>query len=364
MNVTILWTHWSGYMDACARALADDFGCSIRIVYFHEASSAPFRNDFFFKYAAAAKGWDPAADDFPEAEISEFPTDIFLIASWHIPAYRRLARKFRGHATRVLCMDNQWLATAKQIIGSLLSDWYIQPLYDFAFVPGARQADFACRLGFSERRIVAGHYSCCTDDFAAVYNERREKPLSRRFLFVGRLAPEKGIAVLKEAWQRYVATSNSPWTLELTGAGPLREQLQNIPFLSTHDFVQPRDLPRRMLKGDVFVLPSIYEPWGLVVHEASATGMPVVCSDACGSVDAFVRDGESGVICKAGDVDSLFDAFCQISSMPEARLRSFGEASYRLACERTPHTWAKAVVNMRVKVEPSLRWDESRSNDY
>lgn len=347
MNVTILWTQWSGYMDACARSLVEELGCSLSVFYLRESNAAPFEKSGFFKdYPVVARDWDVSIESSLEAEITASRVDIILICSWHIPLYRRVAKNLRGRATRVLCMDNQWLGTIKQRVGSAVSSWYVLPLYDFAFVPGSRQKDFALRLGFAESRIVTGHYSCDTGAFLPAYEERTESPLSRSFLFVGRVVREKGIEVLKAAWLRYLAVTDDPWRLRVTGAGDMKHELDGIPFLSTHDFVQPHDLPAMMLQGDVFVLPSTYEPWGLVIHEAAATGMPIICSDACGAADAFVRDGDNGRVCRAGSADALFEAFREMGGMPESSLRQMGEKSFRLASARTPRVWAEAVMSM------------------
>jgi len=337
-------------MDACVRALVEDLGCSVTVFYFQEDSGAPFKKDYFFDYPVSAKSWNPQAGELPESEILKVPADIILVCSWHIALYRRVAEKTRGRATRILCMDNQWSGTIKQRAGSLIAGWYIQPLYDYAFVPGFRQRDFALRLGFRESRIATGHYSCDMGAFMPMHKARRDRPLSRRFLFVGRLVREKGISVLKDAWQRYTASTKEPWSLQVTGAGELRQQLEGVPFLSLHDFVQPPELPNRMLEGDVFVLPSLYEPWGVVIHEAAATGMPIICSDACGAGDMFVRHETSGIVCQSGSADALLAAFRAISELPEGRLREFGEESFRRASQRTPGGWAKEIVAMHERV--------------
>ena len=64
--------------------------------------------------------------------------------------------------------------------------------------------------------------------------------------------------------------------------------------------------------GDVFVLPTYREGFGSSVIEASALGLPVICSDAYGVMDAMI-DNETGLRCKVGDVDSLYDSMLKLS---------------------------------------------------
>jgi glycosyltransferase involved in cell wall biosynthesis len=350
-KVTILWSGWSGYMDACARALAER-GAAVTIYYYHRLDSAPFDHQEFFRYAVASRPWH-RDEEFPwSAELRRATPDILLVGSWHIAPYRYVARRLRGRSVRFLCMDNQWRATFRQHLGALVSPFYIAPLYDLAFVPGARQRAFARRLGFADGAIIEGHYSCDQPKLAALYAERLRRPLSRRFGFVGRLVEEKGIHGLLGAWRAYRERAGDPWELRVYGSGALRDKLTGVPGLMLEGFVQPEELPARLAACDILVLPSLVEQWGLVIHEAAASGMPIICSDACGAGDAFVRSGENGRIVKAGDAEALCDALCEMSALSEEEIRAMGALSFARGAERTPATWADAVIGAAVRRRP------------
>jgi len=76
--------------------------------------------------------------------------------------------------------------------------------------------------------------------------------------------------------------------------------------------------------GDVFVLPTYREGFGSSVIEASALGLPVICSDAYGVMDAMV-DNVTGVRCKVGDIESLYSAMKKFVDSPEL-IKKMGEA--------------------------------------
>jgi glycosyltransferase involved in cell wall biosynthesis len=57
--------------------------------------------------------------------------------------------------------------------------------------------------------------------------------------------------------------------------------------------------------ADVFVLPSRFEPWGLVINEAMACGLPVIATDRVGCVDDLVIDGETGYVVSSESMDAL-----------------------------------------------------------
>jgi glycosyltransferase involved in cell wall biosynthesis len=65
--------------------------------------------------------------------------------------------------------------------------------------------------------------------------------------------------------------------------------------------------------GDVFVLPTYREGFGSSVIEASALGLPVICSDAYGVMDAMI-DEVTGLRCKVGDVESLYEAMTKLAA--------------------------------------------------
>lgn len=110
------------------------------------------------------------------------------------------------------------------------------------------------------------------------------------------------------------------------GHGELREELER--FARENDvhavfagFVNQRDLPRHYAIGDVFVLPSTYEPRGAVINEAMACGLPVVVTDRCGSIGDIVLDGENALVYPAGDAAALAAHLDRLTEDPELRAR-------------------------------------------
>ncbi len=81
--------------------------------------------------------------------------------------------------------------------------------------------------------------------------------------------------------------------------------------------------------ADVFALLSSWEPWGVVVNEAAACGLPLVLSDRVGAAPDLLRDGENGALVPAGDVAAAAAALRRLADDAELR-RSAGAASRRL----------------------------------
>ena len=125
------------------------------------------------------------------------------------------------------------------------------------------------------------------------------------FIFVGRLIAVKNLSALLTSFadaQRQLPNATD-WGLILLGDGPEETMLrQTIVDLGVGDAVKLLPgrpwfrVPDVLALSNVLVLPSTSEPWGLVVNEAMACGLPVVVSDRCGCVPDLVHDGENGFV--------------------------------------------------------------------
>lgn len=125
-------------------------------------------------------------------------------------------------------------------------------------------------------------------------------------LSVGRDVPEKGFDVLAAA----AAAANV--RLDLVTGGLAEEELA-----------------QRYVDADVFALLSRHEPWGVVVNEAAASGLPLVLSERVGAAHDLLREGENGFVVPAEDVTAAADALRRLRD-PDVRAR-MGERSRELA---------------------------------
>jgi glycosyltransferase involved in cell wall biosynthesis len=187
-------------------------------------------------------------------------------------------------------------------------------------------------------------------------------------LFIGRLAPEKGVLTLLKAWDRL---KHVP--LHVRGDGPLADDVQRaantegspitiVPRLSSEGLFQ-------LIKGARFLVwPSegLYETFGLVAIEAFACGVPVISSRS-GAMQEVVNEGRSGLHFQPGDPDDLADKVNWAWTHP-AELERMGREA-RLEFE-TKYTCAKNVemlseiYQQALDERPSLQADLSRPMPY
>lgn len=141
---------------------------------------------------------------------------------------------------------------------------------------------------------------------------------SRVILFVGQSIARKGVVPLMEAFER-VAQANPDVTLVTVGQGVLTSEMQARRLAShardrivIHPFVSQQDLPKFYALADIFVLPSFYDTFGLVINEAMASRLPIVTTNRVGAVADLVRDGVNGRVVAPGDVPALAEALTQL----------------------------------------------------
>ena len=343
VRIAILWPHWTGYMDAGLRGLQKARSTQALIVHEGRHFEAPL--DVMrlpaaqqAEHASYEEGFDTLA-----ARLETFQPNLILTCSWAHPHYRRLCRRWRGRAVRAMHMDNQWLGTSKQWAGVVVSPILVKPTTDYAFVPGERQARFARRLGFAPNRIIR---PSLTGD-ATMFTPLAVRPLDerRKFLFVARVAPEKGVDVMVEAYKAYRLRTDDPWPLVVCGTGRLAHLLERVEGIEVRGFVQPTDLPAVFGESACMVLPSLFEPYAVALHEAALAGLGIICTDACGAGDDFVdRDDVNGRIVATGDAAALTEAMLEMSRRTPQELEAVRHRSVELAARITPEHWSASLL--------------------
>jgi glycosyltransferase involved in cell wall biosynthesis len=171
---------------------------------------------------------------------------------------------------------------------------------------GSRQARDVVELGADPARTVIAPITALAPERPV---ERHRTPArgQTRYLFVGRLIETKGLDVLLEAFGRLDAGE-----LWIAGDGPLRGTAEAAaaqhPRIRLVGHVDGDALADVYRQADVLVLPSLYEAWGLVVHEGLAYGLPVIATDQVGAADDLIDPGTNGYVVRAGSCQELVEA--------------------------------------------------------
>lgn len=347
-KIVFLYTELAGYVISCFKELAKY--AEVYVIHWPVNNEAPFLfpeipNCYFYN-----------RKDYIEKDLlnlcrktgNKMP-DIIICSGWVDKDYLAICKEFKNKISTVLTLDNHWLGDIKQRLFCLVSAYYLKHFFSHIWVPGEPQIKYALKLGFKEKQVSAGFYSADVPAFNLLYNsfkKEKENNLPKRFIYIGRYIQSKGVFDLWEAFIKAIEETGSNWELWCIGTGELYDRRVKHPQIKHFGFVQPVEIGDFIRQSGVFVLPSLFEPWGVVVHEMAASGMPLICSDAVGAATMFLQNGINGFLFHAGDTKALINIFIKIMKMNPSELFQMGEVSNALAQDITPQKWAETIMNL------------------
>ena len=235
----------------------------------------------------------------------------------------------------------------------------IHTLFGWAIAGGKDHLDYLQQLGFPRERTMRFYDVVDNDMYAegAANFRRTSSPADHNlpqnyFLFVGRLAPEKNVRGLIAAWLIY-RYNGGRWPLVLAGDGPELQGLKAILSGSPHEpdvhfagLKTSAQLLPLYAFASCFVLPSTLEPWGLVVNEAMASGVPVLVSSRCGCARDLVQGSGAGTVFDPANERSLSQLLHTMERMPAEQRLSMGRAAAARVQEYSPERFGLEVASI------------------
>lgn len=340
MNILYFYSEVMGYTLAVIKSLVKDHGATVHVVYWDKGTRSAFQlpelnGVVYYKRSTLTQ------TDLEEL-LERVSPKILYVSGRMDKAYLKASRSARKRGVVVVSgFDEQWKPSLKNFIVSAASYWLYRKYFDFIWVPGPRQYAFAKKLGYTDPYIIDGLYTADTELFATAFNAVSSK---KQFVFTGRFAKEKGITMLIDAFLASQKIQAHDWQLLLIGNGPLKDSIVTHPSIFVMDFLQPQQLVETMKEGGVFVLPSTYEPWGVVLHEYASAGFPMICSDECGAAIVFVHEKENGYLVKSNDTEDLTRAILQMINLTPDQLLQMKTRSYELGASISPLKSSHALL--------------------
>jgi glycosyltransferase involved in cell wall biosynthesis len=230
---------------------------------------------------------------------------------------------------------------------------------DAFVVPGKSSFEYLRDCGVPKELIFTAPNAVDTEFFAnraevtrrdAARHRRALRLPQRFFLYAGRLVREKGIFDLLHAYDALQPQLRENVGLVFVGDGPERSALlkhaaaRNPGSIHFVGFVQREELAAYYALAEIFVFPTQTDPWGLVVNEAMACGLPVIASHAAGCVADLVDNGWNGRVVPAGNIQRLTCAMQELAH--DAELRALmGKRSRERVEQSSPEAWAAGMAN-------------------
>jgi glycosyltransferase involved in cell wall biosynthesis len=235
-------------------------------------------------------------------------------------------------------------------------------------VPGSSASSYLETFGVSRETIFVAPNAIDVDRFSGAAEKAHQEPglrqrleLPQRYLlFVGRFVKAKGIFDLLTAYATLPEETRRDVGLVLAGDGEDAEEIRRrgaeigCGTVVFSGFLQRDELPAVYALAEALVFPTHTDPWGLVVNEALACGLPVIASKVAGCVADLVREGENGFIVAPGDPKALARAMQEILSDPGLQGK-MSNCSLQISSQFTPQAWADGVVRAMNSTMGALR---------
>jgi 1,2-diacylglycerol 3-alpha-glucosyltransferase len=372
--VSVIWIDWYAYHVARFRALEEHPSMRGRVAGLELVGGSGVHQDMVFR--SADRGRLPIETLLPTAawsemkqnrmvqllwrKLDELDPEVVLVPGYYTaPALAAAVWAKRRNRKAILMTETTrddhervwWKEAAK---GRL-----IRTLFDAAIAGGHRHVAYLRELQFPVSRI-GRYYDVVDNEFfrnGAARARRTQTPAQfqlpdRYFLYVGRLAPEKNLETLIRSFKQ-ARDQSSRSSLVLVGDGPLRSRLESQvqkaglqPWVLFAGLKSTAEILPYYAFAHAFVLPSRREPWGLVVNEALAAGLPVIVSNRCGCAGDLVAHGVNGLVFDANREEELTDFLWRVDRWGLKEREFAGRRSEELVSRYSLRNWAEEVLRL------------------
>lgn len=294
------------------------------------------------------------------AKLNELDPQVVLVPGYYTLPALAAAQWARQHGRiSVLMTESTEADHARSAWKEKLKSTLIRRMFDWAVTGGAAHVRYLHALHFPKDRIASFYDVVGNEQLrdgvtalrAATTAALHSLP-EEYLLYVGRLAPEKNVDGLLHAWAEYRRRGGQR-PLVLVGAGESTTSLQQLAQESgfaDHVYFAghkgSRELWPYFAFASAFILPSTREPWGLVVNEAMAAGLPVFVSSRCGCAENLVAPGENGYLFDPSAFGELTEHLLAFDGLSSADRADMAAASSRRIAEYSPNNFGTQIAQI------------------
>lgn len=350
-KILVLYAEVMGYTEAWLKSMVQDFSCQVNVVKWDKGKLTPLENKNHTGIEYRLRSSFSKDEDLLDYAKRCKP-DLVYASGRMDKGYLKVVKHFRKQNIPTLSgMDNQWFGSLRQKIAIIFSYYLYRQYFTHIQVPNRLQYEYARRLGYAKEKIFLPLYTADTKKFASAYTFRKnnENQIEKTILFVGRLHPVKGLQLLIDAFVS-LREKHNQWELKIIGSGPLKEKIskdiKQYPEIILHDFLQPEELVIEAREAAFFCLPSLKEPWGVVIHEFACLGLPLLTSSICGASSQFLVNGYNGYTFSVGSKTDLIEKLDKMMSKSEIELAKMGQRSHALSKQISPELTAAATLSI------------------
>ena len=290
--------------------------------------------------------------------LDDINPDVVILSGWDaIPSLLALLWATNNDKPTVIISESQKHDFKRTPIKELLKRLLLK-LIDSAFVGGINQRSYLMELGFEEHKIFEGCDIVDNEFFSLESKPEDIENLNlpnQFFLTSCRFVEKKNLKTLIEAFST-ISPAYPDWSLVLAGDGPLKDELKSLTIKSNISdkvyfpgYLDYTEMKHSYAAASCFVLPSTTEQWGLVINEALASGLPVLCSENVGSAPNLLSGKHVGYMFDPFSSEDLENKMMTI--VEEIKTIDFSVNAKRVISEWGRDKYAK---NIRLASEKAI----------
>ena len=285
--------------------------------------------------------WVEETDTDVLSRLPEVPR-VVLVSNWNLPCWQELMTKTRDTGGKVVAMvDTNYQLSLRGLLRAVRFRLFLKRRFDAFLVVGASGLRLMRLWGVPSSKVFQGLYGA---DASLFHNGLPLTERPKRILYVGQFINRKNVLRLVKAFGRFHAKFPD-WELEMCGHGPLRDQMPKMKGLVVHDFVQPEELAGIYRQARGFILPSLEEHWGVVVHEAALSGCFLILSRTVGAAEDFAGCSNSSLF-SPGSVNEIERSLEFFASRSDDELVAAQKCSLALAERLGLHRFVSEMQNL------------------
>lgn len=347
LKILYLYAELMGYQIPVFKELTVKYGAKLHVVHWDHKKLTPYNPPYLENVVYYKRS------KFSNKQLiklaNSLKPDLVYVSGWMDKGYLQVCRQLKTKGIPVVAgSDTQWKGNIKQYLASLVFPFILKKCFSYIWVAGPFQYEYARKLGFKKKEVIFNCLSADVSLFNAAFIEsknQKNQNYPHCFLCVGRLENIKGIDLLTQVWEN-LKDERKDWKLSFIGNGSLKSYLIEQPDITVKDFMQPENLSDEIGNSGCFILPSREEPWGLVLHEFSAAGLPIICSDVCGAGPVFVIPKYNGFVFNSNVVKSLENKMRKIINSSDQELIIMSQNSHTLGQRITPEIVAASLLSV------------------
>ncbi|MBD1862613.1 MULTISPECIES: glycosyltransferase family 4 protein [Trichocoleus] len=290
---------------------------------------------------------------------------VVAIPGWGFPISRAALLWCKRHAAlSILMSESKWDDARRTFWKEMIKSWLYVKRYDAALVGGNLHRDYLVQLGFRPDRIFLGYDVVDNDYFSQQAEKARRDPNTTRlrqpqipnkpyYLAATRFIKRKNIHRLIESFVAYreQVEEAHAWDLVICGTGVEEPSIRSLILnkglnycIHLPGFISYQDLGDWYGLAEAFIHPALQEQWGLVVNEACAAGLPILCSRTVGACHELIHNNHNGFLFDPENVEDMIGKLVNIHRSSSLLRAQMGKVSQKIITNYSPSNFADGLM--------------------